>query len=335
MMQAVKLGGIKLFKDAVCFTLTRKRGTEEHLLELCRDIAEEKINLSLFAFGVNGSLWWANLVAGGHVERSLSPLLHRLFEGGYRRTGCAVLSLFPHRNNPEVAGTLLNVLTESSLPFTGLACSSSAMSIIVNQEELDQATLALFTGFHFGPYRSPTDWKSAQEGKEELYKEVVASYQERRPKVYGLEWRDGQSFQAMTLTGEDLKEVSAVLQEWAGKGLALPFIISGPGEESGRTYLSLCLPAHPPFEDTARRLLPGIPSQHPPVAIFTLNGPHFSDRYGIVSDLLLALFRARVGLLALSCAVSSISGVVLSEQIHLTTKIIQECFEVPGVIRRE
>jgi aspartokinase len=72
----------------------------------------------------------------------------------------------------------------------------------------------------------------------------------------------------------------------------------------------------------------------PSVAIFSMNGPHFGDRYGIVSELLESLVRRQVDLLALGCTIASISGVVHLHQYEAALEAIQESFEVPSVTKR-
>jgi len=51
--------------------------------------------------------------------------------------------------------------------------------------------------------------EAAQEGKEQLYKEVVASYQEKKPKVYGLEVYEGQHLVQIKLNRAKITHVGA------------------------------------------------------------------------------------------------------------------------------
>ncbi len=99
----------------------------------------------------------------------------------------AVLSIFPHRRNPEISARLFEAFEHQSLEPDALANSPSTLSVVLNQDMIDSASHALFEPFTFSAYQTPEDWKLAQLGKEKLYKEVVASYQEKKPKVYGLE----------------------------------------------------------------------------------------------------------------------------------------------------
>ena len=66
-----------------------------------------------------------------------------------------------------------------------------------------------------------------------------------------------------------------------------------------------------------------------------MNGPHFGDRYGIVSELLTSLSDRQVHLLALSCTIASISGVVPTRQFEPALKAIQNCFDVPALVKKD
>jgi hypothetical protein len=66
-----------------------------------------------------------------------------------------------------------------------------------------------------------------------------------------------------------------------------------------------------------------------------MNGPHFGDRYGIISELLKSLDEVQVELLGLSCSIHTISGVLSADKIHPAIEAIQKCFDVPSVIKKE
>ena len=70
------------------------------------------------------------------------------------------------------------------------------------------------------------------------------------------------------------------------------------------------------------------------VAVFSMHGPHFGDRYGIASELLRALNTMQVDLLGLSCSVASIVGTLPVAQIQPCLNAIQGCFDIPAVIKK-
>jgi aspartokinase len=118
----------------------------------------------------------------------------------------------------------------------------------------------------------------------------------------------------------------------------LTFLATSPSHEEGKRILAFSLPASQSeaYARVIKRIAPQIDFREiPSVIIFSMNGPHFGDRYGIVSELMESLGIRRVDLLALSCTIASISGVVPRRQFEPALEAIQERFEVPSVTRRE
>jgi hypothetical protein len=251
---------------------------------------------------------------------------------------CAILSVFPHRKDPEITGTLLEVLVQTGVEPDALAHSPSAVSVVLKEDWLSRASDALFEPFSFGTYRTPADWKLAQKGKEELYREVVASYQEGRPKVYGLDCLEGQEFLKLRYHSGEMGPVGSAIREFARLGLPLTFLATGPCRGEKEEFLALCLPASQGFayRSIVEERAPGVDMERiAPVAVFSMNGPHFGDRYGVASELLTAFERSHVDLLGLSCTVASITGVVRSSQSGSAVSAIEERFDVPRVISVE
>ncbi|MDY6973976.1 MAG: hypothetical protein SV775_16910 [Thermodesulfobacteriota bacterium] len=333
-----RLGGLKILKEVVQVSLIEYKGDKGLPGELFRLLAKDEINVQLLTCENHDQTWGMNIVIDSRDVLKASNFLERRFgEIDYFTSRSAVLSLFPHRSNPEIAGALLEVFGKSGIEPKVLAHSNSAISAVLAEDMVSKAAGALFGALRFGAYRTPGDWKLAQKDGEGLYREVVASYQEKRPRVYFLEWQDGQVLLQLNLEGNDLCRVGVAFNDFARLGLALNFLISSPSAVEGRRIMLFGLPeTHEcDYLGLLKERIPGVVSEMTsPVAIFSMNGPHFADRYGIVSELLATFDRTQVELLALSCAVSSITGVIHAHQIHSATKAIQGCFEVPSVIRK-
>jgi hypothetical protein len=253
-------------------------------------------------------------------------------------TESAVLSIFPHKSDPTITGSLLEVFDQEGIDPDGYANSPSAISVVLKRGIIKKASNALFGPFSFSAYRTPTDWKLAQKGKEQLYKEVVASYQEKRPKVYGLEYQEGQEFLQIDLKSRHMGPVGTALKEFPRLGHYLTFLATSPRQEKGKEKLFICLPTSEGHSNTeiVRRTAPEVDVEIiSPVATFAMNGPHFGDRYGIVSDLLRSFKEGNVDLLGLNCTIASIIGVVPSPHIQSAIQAIQGCFEVPSVTKKE
>ncbi len=338
MTASERLGGFKILKDVVRISVVSREVSGPLPAQICRVIAEKKINLPYLTSVFYGQSWGLNLIAEAQDARRLSRVLEKNFGRTFiAHPKSAVLSIFPHRKNPEITGKLFQVFDQEGIEPDAIANSPSAVSVVIREEILARASEALFELFSFSTYRTPEDWKLAQSGKEQLYKEVVASYQEQRPKVYGLEYYEGQDFIEIRMSRKNIGSVGASFRGFARSGLSLVFFASGPTEE-GEDVLAFCLPASQSqtYGRIVQRIAPeldikGVSS----VTIFSMNGPHFGDRYGIVSEFLDSLARRRVRVLALSCTIASISGVVQSAQFESALRTIRERFDVPSITKKE
>jgi aspartokinase len=338
MAPQTRLGGFKLLKEVVWISLLESDQNKGFPSEFCHLLAGEKINLLFLTCGNQNGAWGLDIVAESDNANKALKLIEKKFGSIKRDTARgAVLSLFPHKSDPEITAALLNVLGREGIEPDSLAHSNSAVSVVLREEVVDKAAKSLFEPFKFSAYRTPADWKLAQKGKEQLYKEVVASYQEKQPKVYALEWQDGQELLRVSLSRRDLGVMGNTLRAFSAKDRGFSFLVSNPTDEKKTTRLFFCLPGSGQQDSTniIRELLSEAPMESvSPVAVFSMNGPHFGDRYGIASELLTAFDRARVDLLALSCSIHSINGVVPAHQGESTIEAIQACFEVPSVIRK-
>jgi aspartokinase len=331
------LGGFKILKNVSRISVVSEgKGFPE---ELFRRIAEERINLSYATLVSEGSSWGLNIVVEAVDEEKICRLLMEKYGKIFAvASRSAVLSVFPHRRNPEISARLFEAFEQQSLEPDALANSPSTISVVLKQDLIDSASHALFEPFTFSAYQTPEDWKLAQQGKEKLYKEVVATYQEKKPKVYGLEVYEGQHLVQIKLNRAKITHVGASFRGFARLSVNLTFLATSPSHEQGKEILAFCLPASQSeaYGRVIRRIAPEIEfMETPSVIIFSMNGPHFGDRYGIISELCGSLATRRVDLLALSCTIASITGVVPRHQFEPTLEAIQERFEVPSVTKRE
>jgi aspartokinase len=332
------LGGFKVLKDVVRFSLDFPFTGSLSPAALCRNIRENKINLPFLTCIRDGSIWRMTIAVDSGDHLRTRELLGLQFGKVFPfQSGCVVLSVFPHRNDPVITGTLLEVLGRQGLEADALANSPSAISVVLKEDSLSRASAALFEAFSFSAYRTPEDWKLAQKGKERLYKEVVASYQEKRPKVYGLNYREGQEYLYTRLGAGDIAPFGTAMKSVASLGLDLAFLSTTPCDEVDKENVYFCMPrsGNPAYRKIILETAPGVGLQEMcTVGTFSTTGPHFGDRYGIASELLDALEREEVPLLGLNCTVASLRGVVPAERIHAALAAIQKCFEVPAVVKK-
>ncbi|MBN2122692.1 MAG: hypothetical protein JW821_00225, partial [Deltaproteobacteria bacterium] len=322
-----KLGGFKVLKDILWLALIASPGTPSFPSRFCGALAKQRINLPYLTCLDYESRWGVNIALAPEDETKVTGLAAHAFGNVFiRRSRAVILSIFPHKHNPEITGALFETLSREGVEPQALANSPAAVSVVLREENLARASNALFGPFSFSAYRTPEDWKLAQKGRESLYKEVVASYQERRPKVYGLNYRENQELLNVILRGKSIGHFGNTLREFAHLKLHLTFLATSPCEDRVKGCVAFCLPCSAAHSHAriVNRIVPSVTIQdRSPVAIFSMTGPHFGDRYGIAGELLGALEQAGITLLGLTCSIASIKGVVPAEQIHPTIAAIQ------------
>ena len=306
--------------------------------ELCQSIAQKKINLPYFTYIRSDRFQALNFmvdpIQGLRISLLIEENIGKKF--GYSSDN-AILSIFPHNNNPEITGRLFKVFALKGVMPEALANSPSAISAVLKEEYIDKTSKALFGPFSFSAYRTPDDWKLAQKGKEHLYKEVIASYQEQKPKVYALDYHNDQELLQLRMDNRSITHIGAAFNELARIGLNLIFSATGSLLDKEGEILAFSLPASRDRSHMGiiKDLAPDTYRKNIyPVAVFSMNGPHFGDRYGIVSELLTAFDKDKIDLLGLSCTIASITGVVPASQLNSSILTIKECFEVPSVIKK-
>ncbi len=333
-----KLGGFKVLKDVTLISLFSPKQSKGFPSRFFRFIADKKINLPYVTCVFDDHAWGLNIAVESKDAGMALGLIEEAFEKkSIHHPDSTILSIFPHKKNPEITGSLFEAFGREGVNANALANSPSSISVVLNENVLNKASSALFGPFSFSAYRTPADWKLAQKGKEQLYKEVVASFQEQRPKVYGLEYQDNQEFLRIKLNTQSIGDFGTSFKEFARIGLNLTFLATSPCEEKGKEKVAFCLPVTK--NSSYIRIMNGIAPQADtqtlaPVSTFAMNGPHFGDRYGIVSELLISLEKGDVDLLGLSCTIASITGVVPSSHIALAIEAIKACFDIPSVIER-
>ncbi len=334
-----KLGGFKVLKETALFSPDPFKPDSRLPVTVFRVLAEHEINLSyVTCVSEKEGRWRVNMVVDFKDTHAAHKLLSKtLRQSPEQQSGAAILSIFPHRKKPGITGAFLEAFGREGIYPEAVAHSPSAISAVVAEEHLLQASSALFGPFAFGAYRTPADWKLAQKGKEQLYKEVVANYQEKRPKVYALEYQDRQELLRITLKASHMKSLGSAFETVSRKGLDITFLAASGSPHKGNT-LNLCLPLTKRGSNRgsiARALNRSRIETDVPVGTFSMNGPHFGDRYGIVRDLLSTLETAGIDLLGLSCTIASITGIVHSSQLPQTLEAIGNCFEVPSIVKTD
>ena len=301
---------------------------------VCSPLARNKINLTFLshtfldqgasrvtAFCTEGS---AGRAAASLVEAHLDSTATVNLHGDV-----STLSVFPHDQRPQVVGVLLQALARKEITLQGMASSPSAVSTIVSTAETEAAIDTFFDAFEFPAYRSPSDWYGAYEGKENLLKKIIASYQEKVIRIYDIVQQSDLDLWNLTVDQADLGDLGAALITLGQSEIRMPFVIALPSLEN-RLSFNFCLPGgqepqiRAVFSSQLGNIALACQSQ---VAALYIHGPHFGDRYGIANTLVRALETGGVSLLALGCTVSSISVIIKEEDLAVAVQALEATFQ--------
>lgn len=312
-----RLGGFKILQNICYVSIVLSEEPNKQLITIFDTIAYERINLPYVTCVSKDGKWGINLVVEEPDIARLETIFKSLCVIIDYKYNCSIISIFPHRKDPEILSLFLETFTECDLLPLGIASSPSTLSAVMENDLIDEITEGLFSRFSFSAYRTPEDWRLTQKEKETLYKEVVASFQEKRPKVYGLEYLNEQSiisFNISSLKGflnrlkfkkESLSNIFFISSSPSSMGqdiiVALPMGLQGEGSEAGN------------------------------VSLFSMSGPHFGDRFGLARLLIKALVEQGLNLIAMNCTVASISWAGTTDEGNRTIDSICHFFDVPSI----
>ncbi len=331
-MAKIQLGGIKILEGQSYIEFSSDKA-EDALMRVSRRLGSEKINLSQVTFIADDGRGRSSNALCAESAKSFAArflLNSNLGSESPSLPDITILSIFPHDRRPLVIGTLFELMAREDMHPLGIASSPSAMSVVVPAEDTKRAIEAIFSVFEFPSYRSPLEWQAAYVGKEELFKNVVGSYEEQTLTVYAVLDQPELDLWSMTLDRTGMKRLGAALNEIDGLGAKVPFIVAHC-ERPREAVICFCLARS--YRQDAERIF----DAHAPQTARSLceaagiffHGPHFGDRYRIAGVLTGCLQAEGIRPLALSCAVHSISVILEAQDLSRGLQAIKSNFLVP------
>ncbi|MCF7840993.1 MAG: hypothetical protein K9N22_09475 [Candidatus Marinimicrobia bacterium] len=137
------------------------------------------------------------------------------------------------------------------------------------------------------------------------------------------------------LSGLDSPDwAGTVLSKFASRNICISFI-SATSDEQGRAMMSVTVRPDDEFNlDLALREIRSIDedlliTKTHPVSLLTVYGPHFKERCGLAARAFRAMGLSGINILGISTSISSISSVILHDQVELARKALETVFEVP------
>ena len=331
--EIIKLRGLKLLEGGAQMASFHPYSENLPAAGVCSLLARNKINITFLAHvsADERAGCTTALCTEGSVGRVSASLIAA--RGG--RSGrvnlnddVSTLSVFPHEQQPHVTGKLLEAFAGKEITLLGLASSPSAVSAVIFSADTKATINACFNAFEFPAYRVPADWHAAYEGKEELFRKTIASYEEKVIRIYGLVQQPDLDLWNLELPAAGLENLGAALIHLGHQGIKMPFVAALPSADN-RLLFSFCFPRTQAaaIRGAFSRHLSTTPvSRHPRTAALFLHGPHFGDRYGIADTLTTALQNAGVTLMAMGCTVSSISVVINDKDLAKAVQTLDATF---------
>ena len=335
-MSKIRLGGVKVVENRAYLSSSCRREVDV-LGNICSSLAAGRINLGLLTH-VNDNGRGESLTAAStrNALRFSGFVLEMVDRGKFGKTimenSVSRISVFPHDQSPEVTASVIATFRDCAIIPWGFSCSPSAITVTVSTTDLENAMNSIFDHFAFSSCASFKEWDSVLRMDEQKLNEVRFSYNEPIISIYGFTNQTGLDLWNISLPVEQFGDFGGFLSELGELNIKLPFLISN--------FLSLDQDLNFSFAmsrewlETAKKAihkhLPGLSCYcQRAVSLILLHGPHFGDRYGIAQALVTALRGSSIPLLALSCAVSSISAVVAGDDPDKAIEALSTRFHIP------
>jgi aspartokinase len=332
------VGGLKIIEAGACLVYSSP-GAEFRLgPQVTEPLAQNRINLSFLTHvaGDRTSLCVTQTEGEGTLAH-LKNLAGR--EDTFQlQPDTAIIAVYPHNKGADIIGGFIRSLARSKSIVYGLASSPSAITGILESRRKVKVVAQLFQDFQFSSFATVDEFFAAQEIPEEYVRKVVATYQEKRIKVYWITPQADLDLWAVSIPSADiLEEIADLLTKFGDFGLTIPFLVAIPRLRTGELLFAFSTGRSSASEDQGglirellHKRLPGLrPMRLTPVAGIFLHGPHFGDRYGIAHALVEGLEKAHVSILALSCTISSISVIIRQQELAPALLVLGQIFEAP------
>jgi len=230
------------------------------------------------------------------------------------------LSVYPHHYNLEFLGALLDMLGTRKQGFHYLVSSHSMLTFVAHEAQVAGLIHLLSTGFDLPESHAPFE----QEENDELalfikkkYPETRATYVEERIKTYGMTLVKDVYLKGYEFSFEDLPGFGKRFQE-QGKGERFSHITAYMTPDQ---RIHLFLVTGKPHDNSG-----GLSC---PVELLSFYGPHFGDRYGIMSRALKCLPQHDIPVLQAGCTGASICMVLPKARGEAAEQALKDVFENP------
>ncbi len=340
-MSRIRLGGIKVVEKRAYLYSSCRRGADL-LGNICSILAAGRINMGLLTHVADNGTGESITAASALSALRFSGYILEVVGSGECETAeiesdISRISIFPHAQRPEITASLIKALGAAAIKPHGFACSPSAVTVVVSSSDFEIAMERVFEAFEFPACGSYNEWQAVCRMDEQQLSEVKCSYSEQIITIYGFTRQTGLDLWNVSLPIEYMSGFGAFFSELGELGFNLTFLISNSAPGAKTIQFSFAL-----GEDRRERAGQALDKHLPgrdrfcrgPVSVLFLHGPHFGDRYGIADAFVTALRNGDIPILALSCAVSSISAIIAGNDPDKAIEVLSTRFQTPSGKRR-
>jgi aspartokinase len=337
---------MRFSRELVQIHIAGLQADKDVLTALLHALAERKINL--FSLSFDGSLGMhANLcMAKGDFTRAqkvIDDLLQPLKAEVFFYDSVGNLALFPHQSRFRFAALALSILGENKLPVYGMSSSISALSYNTDYHLLDQAADLLQTVFQLPenhtPFRQHLAESIARKQKgtcqNRPFVETAASYWEPVIKIYGSNIKTDLELITVRVSQSNLPALKSRCMHGEDPHGCFELVIAHPLPDDA---LQLAVLYGREREKSIQRLLFDMDhnhhrclTEHVPVELLYLHGPHFQDRFGVANKVFSALQKHHIHPLAAGCSGTSIYLVIPEKMARVTGETLANIFHVPNL----
>jgi aspartokinase len=338
-MSKIELGGVKTAENQTCLYLSCAKGAEpaDPLLDICSTLASARISMEMLTYVADNGLGESITSVGALNDYSFSSRLYEFANSSKCETALVSgdfsrISVFPHDQRPGISASLIEVLNAAGIKPYGICSSPSAVTVVVSSLDFEALTERFFHAFVFSTRTSFSKWLTSCRLAEKQLREEKCLYDERVIGIYGFTRQTGLDLWNVTLPTANIAGFGTFLLELDKLGFSLPFLVSSSAGEQKSVHFSFTLDKD--GRETAKQVIDStLPCNdylyHGPVSVILLHGPHFGDRYGIAHAFVSSLRNGNIPLLALSCAISSVSAVIDGDQPDLAVDALSSRFQTP------
>ncbi len=315
--QSIQINGIRVNRHFIQITRTRSEDRNSTVPPFYEILESRKINMAgLVVNNLENPCLISGIVPSKDTDRTAD-----LADLGLSGTEVAGLSIYPHHSRVGLLGLLFTLMGgQKGLAFHHLIASHAMLTLIVPENQVSNWIALLAEGFDLPSSHTPFEQADNDEVASFVrrkYDETRATYVEKRIKTYGMGLIPGLILNAYTFTGDGLVGFGTLLRSM--DPTAVFAHVSARMTPDRRIFLYLL----------SKEPLPERGQYTRPAEMLHFHGPHFGDRYGIMSRTLRCLDTHQVPVYQAGCTGASIH-LILPENRGLDAKrALTDVFDNP------